>query len=406
MNIATIIFLAIVAFFAWRGYQKGFIGSITRVLSWLIAYPAAIIFTKPLAKIIIQNTALDGLIVYFVAGASIFLGVSFAVTLLLNLLARLIPKNDTTEKSSKIGGAGVGVVIGSLAGLIAVYGIILLQKPNVTPADVAPGEMTVVSPLDSSNNIQTTTITHSVKAPSIRDLEKANDSFIEASAKKLMGVAAATAVDVALDDKTATQVTKAFVQDPQSMLSHVQHVSNNGKMKELMADEKIQSLMTTGDVHALMKDEGFKALMNDEHMQALVATADDSAAGVSGQQAAAEKMVAAWRRADSLKHDPRIIAILTDPEFQQQLNSPNKLALMMNPKLNQLTEIIFSSETPPANGMGNYEIKDRSKPSATSSEISTDTATETTTEERPPTKIYRWTDENGKVHYSDKQVNP
>lgn len=401
MNTATIIFLAIVAFFAWRGYQKGFIGSITRVLSWLVAYPAAIIFTKPLAKIIVQNTALDGLIVYFVAGASIFLGVSFTVTILLNLLASLIPKNDATEKNSKIGGAGVGVVIGSLAGLIAVYGIILLQKPDATITDVTSEEIAALSPLESSNNNQTT-ITHSVKAPSIRDLEKANDSFIEASAKKLMGAAAATAVDVALDDKTATQVTKAFVQDPQSMLSHVQHVSNNGKMKELMADEKIQSLMTTGDVHALMNDEGFKALMNDEHMQALVATADDSATGVSGQQAAAEKMVAAWRRADSLKHDPRIIAIISDPEFQQQLNSPNKLALMMNPKLNQLTEIIFSSETPPANGMGNYEIQDRSKPSVNSAEISTKTATE----EKPPTKIYRWTDENGKVHYSDKEVKP
>lgn len=401
MNTATIIFLAIVAFFAWRGYQKGFIGSLTRVLSWLIAYPAAIVFTKPLAKIIVQNTALDGLIVYFVAGASIFLGVSFTVTILLNLLASLIPKNDATEKNSKIGGAGVGVVIGSLAGLIAVYGIILLQKPDATITDVTSGEIAALSPLESSNNNQTT-ITQSVKAPNIRDLEKANDSFVEASAKKLMGAAAATAVDVALDDKTATQVTKAFVQDPQSMLSHVQHVSNNGKMKELMADEKIQSLMTTGDVHALMNDEGFKALMNDEHMQALVATADDSAAGVSGQQAAAEKMVAAWRRADSLKHDPRIIAIISDPEFQQQLNSPNKLALMMNPKLNQLTEIIFSSETPPANGMGNYEIQDRSKPSVSSAEISTKTATE----EKPPTKIYRWTDENGKVHYSDKEVKP
>lgn len=392
MNTATIIFLAVVAFFVWRGYQKGFIGSITRVLSWLIAYPAAIIFTKPLAKIIIQNTALDGLLVYFIAGACIFLGVSFAVTLLLNLLARLIPDNDATEKSSKIGGAGVGVVIGSLVGLIVVYGIILIQKPTLVPTEIA-----ALSPPASHHNTQpTATITTSAKAPAIKDLEKAKDSFIEASAKKLISTAAATAVDVALDDKTATQVTKAFVQDPQSMLSHVQHVSNNGKMKELMGDEKIQSLMTTGDVHALMNDEGFKELMSDEHMQALIVTADNSATGVSGQQAAAEKMVAAWRRANSLKHDPRIIAIINDPEFQQQLNSPNKLALMMNPKLNQLTEIIFSNDTPAANGMGNYKVQDING-------TAIPTTPQTSVEEKPPTKIYHWTDENGKVHYSDKE---
>ena len=84
MNIATLLFIAVVIIFAWRGYQKGFIGSITRLLSWVVAYPAAIFFTKPFAKWLIQNTALDGVLVYLVAGGVIFLGVSFLVGLILN----------------------------------------------------------------------------------------------------------------------------------------------------------------------------------------------------------------------------------------------------------------------------------------------------------------------------------
>ena len=72
MHLTTIIFFALLAFFTWRGYQKGFIGSITRVLGWIVAYPAAIVLTKPLAKMIMQHTALDGLIVYLIAGSSIF----------------------------------------------------------------------------------------------------------------------------------------------------------------------------------------------------------------------------------------------------------------------------------------------------------------------------------------------
>jgi uncharacterized membrane protein required for colicin V production len=57
MHFTTIIFFGLLAFFTWRGYQKGFIGSITRILGWIVAYPAAIVFTKPVAKWLINNTS-------------------------------------------------------------------------------------------------------------------------------------------------------------------------------------------------------------------------------------------------------------------------------------------------------------------------------------------------------------
>jgi len=398
MNIATLVFIIIVAGFMWRGYTKGFIGAITRILSWLIAYPAAIFFTRPVAKLLIQYTPLDGMVVYFVAGSAIFLSVAFAVSLLLAGIAKLIPKSDTTETSSKIGGAGVGMLMGSVAGLLAVYIITLLPTANNAPS-------TIIATSDIETSRQQTapsTTDSTITVPKIHELESAKDSFIEASAKKLIGSAAATAVNVALNDSTATQVTKAFIENPQTMLTHVQHVSNDGKIKELLADEKIQSMLSTGDVNALMKEQGFTELMADEHMQALIATADNKAIGTNGQQVAAEKMVAAWQRANDLKNDPRIIAILSDPEFQKQLNSPNKLALMMNPKLNQLTEIIFS-DGPATQNHSNNIHQSNTAISATSPTATTSPTQTTTPEEKPPTKIYRWTDENGKVHYSDKE---
>src|SRR5690606_14451287 len=97
-----------------------------------------------------------------------------------------------------------------------------------------------------------------------------------------------------------------------------------------------------------------------------------------------------------IKHDPRIIAIINDPEFQQQLNSSNKLPLMMNPKLNQLTQIIFSNETIPANGMLQYQDIDNDNAAKK------DEGAEHT--EKSQNKIYRWTDKDGQVHYSDKPL--
>lgn len=395
MHITTIIFFALLAFFTWRGYQKGFIGSITRVLGWIVAYPAAIVFTKPTAKLIMQHTALDGLLVYFIAGSAIFLLVSFLVSLLLNLLAKLIPETDATQVGSRIGGASIGVLMGALVGLLVVYAIGLVLTPKVQPIQ---NEQTVDISL-TDNNSDNTNRAPATGVPHVRDLAKSNDSFIEASAKKLMGNAAATAVDLALDDKTTTQITKAFVENPQSMLTHVQQVANDGQMKNLMANEKIQSILNTGDTRALMRDPAFKELMNNPSVQALMSQSDVNSD--AGSQAAAEKMVQAWNRVQTIKHDPRVIAIISDPEFQQQLNSSNKLPLMMNPKLNQLTEIIFSSETMPANGMGNYQIQDIN---AAATNTASTTNKESGEDSKPATTIYRWTDENGQVHYSDKPV--
>jgi uncharacterized membrane protein required for colicin V production len=125
----TIIFIVILAFFTWRGYQKGFVGAISRVLSFLVAYPAAIFLTKPFANILRVYTPLDGLILYLVAGCTIFLVASLLVTLILNLLASLAPSNSITETGSKIGGVVFGAIIGGVFGLIAVYLIDLVVKP-------------------------------------------------------------------------------------------------------------------------------------------------------------------------------------------------------------------------------------------------------------------------------------
>ena len=403
MHLTSIVFFAVLAFFTWRGYQKGFIGSITRVLGWIVAYPAAIVFTKPVAKILMQHTALDGLIVYFIAGSAIFLLVSLLVSLLLNFLATLIPETDATQIGSKIGGASVGVLMGALVGLLVVYAIGLVLTPKAQP--VEQEYVSEQASTDNSINSDNRERAPATNVPHVRDLGKSNDSFIEASAKKLMGNAAGAAVNLALDDKTTTQITKAFVEDPQSMLTHVQQVTNNGQMKELMADEKIQSILTTGDTNALMRAPGFQELMNDPSVQALMSQSDVDSA--EGSQAAAEKMVQAWSRVQTIKHDPRVIAIISDPEFQQQLNSSNKLPLMMNPKLNQLTEIIFSNESTPANGMGGYQVQDIDAEGNTNRVSVTDESTNknpTDDDSKPKATIYRWTDENGRVHYSDKPV--
>ncbi len=185
------------------------------------------------------------------------------------------------------------------------------------------------------------------------------------------------------------------------MLSHIQQLTNDGQIKTLLSDTSIQELLSKGDTNALMANQDFQNLMSNADMQAILENADDGEMGKTSQQVAAEKMVAAWDRTEAIKNDPRVIAIISDPEFQQQLNSSNKFPLLTNPKLQMLTEIIFTAPAKTENGLTQYEIKDISNTDKKLQQPAT--KKNENTQEKTEQKIYRWTDESGKVHYSDSQ---
>lgn len=414
----TIIFIVILAFFTWRGYQKGFVGAISRVLSFIVAYPAAIFLTKPFANILRAYTGLDGLILYLVAGCTIFLVASLLVTLILNSLASLAPSNSITEMGSKVGGVVFGAIIGGVFGLIAVYLIDLVIKPA---APVLANQQQQKSPSAPSDEEAESIKQYVVdggapvtQTPSAsNDSFIANDSFINSAAKKLVSTAASTAVGIITSDKGSSQLTKTLTQDPQAMLNHVQNMTNNGEVKKLLSDPEFQAELNHGNVESLMQNKDFQQLLKNPDMQAIISSEDSS--DKSTEQAAAEKMIQAWQKVVVLKTDPRVLDIVNDPAFQAQLNSPNKLPLLMNPKMRQLSEIIFSDgsedETTkpvkpvPAGQKSNvhYTLEDITQ--GTGQKAKEESLTDThKREEQPEEKVYRWTDENGKVHYSDKPI--
>lgn len=416
----TIIFIVILAFFTWRGYQKGFVGAISRVLSFIIAYPAAIFLTKPFANILRAYTGLDGLILYLVAGCTIFFVASLLVTLLLNSLARLAPNNSVTETGSKIGGVAFGAIIGGVFGLIAVYLIDLVVKP-ATP--VIANQQQQKKPSAPSDE-ETESIKHYVVEggepvkQSISDSKESfidsNESFINSAAKKLVSTAASTAVGIITSDKGSSQLTKTLTQDPQAMLNHVQNMTNNGEVTKLLSDAEFQAELNHGNVESLMQNKDFQQLLKNPDMQAIIASGDKSS-DKAAEQVAAEKMIEAWQKVVTLKNDPRVLDIMNDPAFQAQLNSPNKLPLLMNPKMRQLSEIIFSDDSASEIAMPVKQLPagQKSKAHYTLEDITEGTGQKAKEEslsdthkreEQPEVKIYRWTDENGKVHYSDKPI--
>ena len=409
----TIIFIVILAFFTWRGYQKGFVGAISRVLSFIVAYPAAIFLTKPFANILRAYTGLDGLILYLVAGCTIFLVASLLVTLILNFLASLAPSNSITETGSKIGGVVFGAIIGGVFGLIAVYLIDLVVKPA---APVIANQQQQKNPSAPSDEEAESIKQYVVDGGELvkQSVSDSKESFIDSAAKKLVSTAASTAVGVITSDKGSSQLTKNLTQDPQAMLNHVQNMTNNGEVKKLLSNPKFQAELHHGNVESLIQNKDFQQLLKNPDMQAIIAS-DEESSDKAAEQVAAEKMIQAWQKVVTLKNDPRVLDIMNDPAFQAQLNSPNKLPLLMNPKMRQLSEIIFSSEqgnetvesvkqSPTAQkSKAHYTLEDITE--GTGQKAKEESLSDThKREEQPEVKIYRWTDENGKVHYSDKPI--
>lgn len=407
MGLTTGVFFFILAFFTWRGYQKGFVGTATKLISLIVAYPAAIYFTKPFAHVLRGFTGLDGLILFLVAGCTIFAVVSLLVTLLLNALAKTLPSNSFTEVGSKIGGTLLGVIVGCVIGLIAVYliGITRTQAPSAaTTAAISAAPAKTITAAEAE----------SIQKYVVPEDAPTNNSFIDLSAKKLVSNAASTAVGVFTSDDATSQLTKTLTADPQAMLGHVQNIANDKKFASLLSDPRFQAELNKGNTEALLKNKDFQSLMQNPDMRAIISA--EANGNAAAEQAAAEKMITAWKKVENLKTNPRVMDIVTDPAFQAQLNSPNKLPLLMNPSMRELTEIIFNSDEVPApppkatqedpsnmSSITRYEVEDITNGVKPMKEESTEKNADGS-EPVPEKKLYRWTDKDGNLHYSDKPI--
>ena len=375
--VSTIAFIIIVLFFLWRGYQKGLIGSVVRVLSCVAAYPMAIIFTNPLAKIITKYSALDGLMVYFIAGSLILLTVCALVDYVGNrLLNNFFDNAIETESSyniSKISGAVVGVLVGCFIGLLTAYiinfklaqqasNIAESQAPIVAYAqNAAPNGDGVVEsynaktgvkvyiPQPSADNTEER-IEHNYQeqtaVQNTRSFPPVNqDSFVDSSAKKLVSRVAGAVVNVTAKNPTAAQITKVISADPQVAIDHLNHISNDQRVIDMFLNPNIQAMLNRGDTGALLNDVRFKRFVRSEHIQALLSADGGSKSRERLDQDVAEVVVKAWSRVNEIKNDPRVVAIINDPEFQKQLNSANTMSLMANPKLKNLLDIIAGNDS-------------------------------------------------------------
>ncbi len=348
MDWSLIIFIAIVVFFTYRGFRKGLLKSLCRVLSLLAGYIAAILFTSQLSIIIESQTSLQGLMALITASMMLFFGTGFVVILIFWMLDKFIPSAEDISLASSIGGATVGLLIGLIIAVVLVWTFTFLRDMQTETESVKP-----------------------------------NKSSIEGITKQ----AAAKAVEAAFSlTDTKPEVAKLgarLVESPAKITQHAQQLVNSKNLENLLGNPDNQQVLDSGNIEAVKALPAFQQLVKNPDLLALTKSAGllnestDNAAEV--ETALATQLTSIWLRMQRMKNDQRVQEILEDPEFQQKIQSGNPFDLLSNARLLELADIIFED-----NGEGAID-----EPGDSSS----------SKQEKP---IYSWIDENGKIHYSDK----
>lgn len=367
MDWSLIVFLVIVLFFGYRGFRRGLLRSLGRILGIAAGYACAILYTDEAARLVEAETQLRGVVAFIVAALGLFAGASIAVGLLFWVLAKLLGEDGRPSWGSRTGGAAVGAATGLVVAIVVIWSVAFVRdtRPNLLPQSA-----TVEEP-----------------------------SPVEELANTVAGKAVGSAMSLGSASPEIVRMTAALAESPGEIVQRAQRLGRSEEMSALLHDPNNQAVLNSGDIQAVRELPAFQRLLQNPDMLALAESTgllDDAAASSLGtEEALARQLTDIWGRAQNVKTDPRVREILADPEFRQKVQSGNPLDLLGNDQLLELANIIFGEDAAPASvPTGETGDTGAARGAAQPPQDSAAGAS--------GKKIYTWTDERGQLHVSDE----
>lgn len=343
MDWPLVLFLAVVVFFAYRGYKKGLLRSLSRVLSLLAGYTASILYTEQVSAILASYLQLEGIVSLIAAAFILFVTAGIAVIIFFWIITQLMPARETPSVASSCGGLAVGLMVGVIVAIIAVWSFTFVRDFRGGP-----------------------------------ELVQTDKSKFETFTNRVAGKAATTAMTLGSVNPEVARLSAAIIEAPTEVSQHAQQLMSSGDLQALLADPKSQAVLDSGDVNALRQLPAFQQLVKNPDFLALAKSAgmltDATQNNASTETRLATQLAEIWGRVQRLKNDERVQEILSDPEFQQKVQSGNPLDMLTNPRLLELANIIFANPATPDSavdgGSGDIQSKSNlSKPPAKTTRI-------------------------------------
>lgn len=393
--VLTVALGAWVAWQIWNGYRDGLWVSLIGLLALVMAYLCSILFGARAAAWL-NSTGIAHVYAMLIAYSTIFL-VAVSVFKWLPLL--LFRRLKHTSAGLKALGAGLGGIKGLVTGLVALWFLKLagaalgVQQQEPADAETAGVQVEQVD-----------------EEPAV--MEIASDF-----------VARGTELGTTLFGMEQTEVVtlSAMVRQPEVVMGGMRSLMQAEAMQSLLHRQDTQQMMALNDVGSLQSSATFQALMAEPDIIKMQQTLElQGKSEQASERFIAEQITSIWRRFEYLKTDSRVQALLKDPELQSALQDNKPVALLANPKFQQLTTLILDGkgdiDEAQLNTLLSSAVESRSTASDTNvegqgvdlyesgdSRASIDSQAPKPYE---PQTVYMWRDANGAVQYSDWEHIP
>ena len=196
------------------------------------------------------------------------------------------------------------------------------------------------------------------------------------------------AISVTTDQPEVAELTAKLLESPEITVRQFRGVTESEEFRSLFLAASNQRILNTGDVELIKQSAAFKQLIKNPHFKALSQDLYDTD-GADFETQMAEKIRDMWARAQFVQNDPEMQSILNDPQIKELMANGQVAQLMNSQKIIQLFERIMSSDAK------NYSIRQKAPEPSTK-------LTRTDEQSIKDSKVYKWVDEDGQVHYSDK----
>ncbi len=293
--LADLVALAVIAFYAVRGFRRGLAASLlgflgvtaSLVAAWLLWDWAGRRLNASFGMPMVLACALGASLVFLVTDATFFLTVYLIRRRRKRKQAQPAAK-PKYPRADKLSGASLGACIGILTAAAVIW--------MYTAAGLMPG---------------------AAAWPDIRGSAAARLSGLIIGAEAWLFARAVT------DDATLSRIVARSVSDPKAAVEDVQSIKQNPKVVELLQDVRFTDAVYKGDAEAIEANPRWKRLLEDpEFLRCARETgflpAESDAAHAPGQ--AAEELARVGRKMTQISADPEVRDVLRDRDFQEMLN--------------------------------------------------------------------------------------
>ena len=385
-----LILIGCTSFFAYRGYSKGLFITLLGIIGFFSSYVIGFWWGDDLAAVLV-DVGVPSYVSYLIAYPLIF---TLVMTVVL-LLPRMVSQELTLFEGYKVEGAIAGSMIGLIFGLIAVWLISVVQafmfeSPSRSREPELSGLPLEESALEFKNERKP--LTQAVNGSDSKGfVSQVADEFVASTLTMTLKATGSL-------PSVSSNAIASFIKRPKRMVTNLHHVLESDELKHFWSSENAQMLMATNELDQLTNIPEFNALMHlpEFHELILPYIAEQNNAQLSAEIQVAEQLTLAWKKLQRLKHDPKVISIIQDPEIRSLAAQGNPAELLTHPKVQNLMRIISRESSETRDIDYTQFIPSSSAPS-----------------QKAPVKpirenitVYKWVDDQGVVQYTEGEDIP